>query len=92
MDFNLGVKLKWLRKRFDYSQEEIAKKLSIPRPSVSAIECGQREVSAYELLILSDIFGVEMRDLMVQDLKGIKARFVEMVDPEEYKHYLSDNH
>jgi len=91
MKFNIGQKLKWLRKKFDYSQDDVAKKLSIPRPSVSAIERGERGLSAFELLILSDTFGIGMRDLMVQDLKGIQARFVEMVDPEEYKHYLNSN-
>jgi len=56
----LADKVKSLRARAGISQQEIANKLSIPRPSVSQIETGRRDLTALELLSLSKIFNVSV--------------------------------
>ncbi|MEA3356829.1 MAG: histidine phosphatase family protein [Patescibacteria group bacterium] len=61
---NLGSRIKELRTNLGFSQQEIAEKLSIPRPSVSQIEKGERDVSAQELARLSEIFGMPMEKLL----------------------------
>ena len=60
----LAKRIKRFREDFDLSQEELATKLEIPRPSVSQIESGQREVSSIELVKLSKIFKISPDDLL----------------------------
>lgn len=68
MDMNkksaLGEKIRHLRERLDWSQEQLAAKLGIPRPSVSQVESGRRDVSTSELMKLSDIFGLSVDELL----------------------------
>lgn len=65
----LGKRIKKFREDFDLSQEELAARLSLPRPSISQIESGQREVSSIEVAKLSKIFGVSIDDLLSRDLE-----------------------
>lgn len=48
------------RDRAGLTQNQLAKLLSIPRPSVVEIEAGNRKVSAEELIAMSDIFEVDI--------------------------------
>lgn len=54
----IGKKIKILREQISKSQEEIAKSLDIPRPSLSQIENGERDLTSVELSRLTAIFGV----------------------------------
>ena len=54
----LGKRIKEFREDLELSQEQVAKKLGLPRPSISQIESAQREVSSIELAKLAEIFGV----------------------------------
>lgn len=56
--------IKELRKKFNLTQEELAQKLGIPRPSISQIESGQREITSSELVNISQIFEISMEELM----------------------------
>lgn len=60
----LGEALKKLRGEKDISQENLAKLLSIPRPSVAQIEKGIRDVSINELSILLEVFQLSYNDFM----------------------------
>lgn len=84
----LGLKFKYLRRLFKYTQQEFSKKLGITRSSISLLESGERQMSANELLIISDNFGIGMRDFMVMDLNGIIAQYKQVIDIEELKYYL----
>ena len=42
-----------LRKLREYSQEALAKKINLPRPSLAQIETGNQSVSAEEILLFS---------------------------------------
>lgn len=48
------------RERAGLTQNQLAKLLNIPRPSVAEIESGKRKVSAEELILMSDIFEVDI--------------------------------
>lgn len=45
----LGKRLKQAREYLELSQDEVARKLAIPRSAVSLVESGQRRVDAIEL-------------------------------------------
>jgi len=90
-EIKIGGKIQFLRSAFGYSQEEVAKHLGIPRASISQIESDGRNLSVTELLLLSDMFNIDMRFLLVSDLKGVKAQYVNgVVSIPEHKHYLDD--
>ena len=63
-NLTLGKKIRELRSEFDWTQEELAKRLNIPRPSVSQIESGLREINSSELVKLSGIFEISIDELL----------------------------
>jgi transcriptional regulator with XRE-family HTH domain len=52
----LGERLRQAREYLELSQDEVAKKLDIPRSAVSLIESGQRRVDAIELRRLAQLY------------------------------------
>jgi transcriptional regulator with XRE-family HTH domain len=68
-DFNrhLGAKIKKVRESRSMSQEKLAEILSIPRPSLSQIENGNREIKSSELVEISKAFNCSLDELL--DLK-----------------------
>jgi len=56
----VGTKIKKLREEFGLTQEDLAKRLNIPRPSVSQIELGKRDLTTSELTKLSKIFEISI--------------------------------
>ena len=53
--------IRWTQHR---SQEDVAQALGLHRPAVSAIERGERKLGAAELVILADLFGVAVQELL----------------------------
>ena len=72
----LAKRIKKFREDLVLSQEQIAEKLKLPRPSISQIESGQREVSSIELAKLAQIFGVSPDILLNPEEKRKKAKIV----------------
>ena len=60
----VGIRIKKLRESFNYTQEDLAKKLGLPRPSVSQIESGQRQITSSELTKLSQLFEISIDELL----------------------------
>ncbi|EKE21687.1 MAG: hypothetical protein ACD_7C00154G0006 [uncultured bacterium] len=56
----LNEKIKKLRLRNDFSQDYLAKKLKISRPTYMQIEKGERDVTVTEAGVLADVFGVTL--------------------------------
>jgi transcriptional regulator with XRE-family HTH domain len=52
----LGERLKQAREYLELSQDEVAKKIGLPRTAVSHIESGQRRVDAIELQKLAELY------------------------------------
>lgn len=65
----LAKRIKKFREDLELSQEQLAEKLRLPRPSISQIESGQREVSGIELAKLAQIFGVSSDVLLSPESK-----------------------
>ena len=59
----LGSKIRENRSRLDLTQSELAKKLGISTSTIGMYEQGRRTPPIESLLKLSDIFGIELREL-----------------------------
>ena len=57
-------RLKEARKYLKLSQEFVAHQMHLSRPTISAIESGQRKVTAEELAGFSKLYGVSVEELM----------------------------
>lgn len=73
----LAERIKELREDFGLSQEELASKLELPRPSISQIESGQRDISSIEIVKLAKIFEISIDDLLEDNLKTRKCKVSE---------------
>jgi len=65
----IGMRIATLRKHRGYSQEELAKMLKMPRPSLAQIELGKRNITAGELLQFSERLEVSMDSLLAKNFK-----------------------
>lgn len=65
--FNRNIS--FLRKKFNYTQEELAKKLNITRQTVSKWENGEVVPDSYNLIEISKLFSVKVQDLIMTDLR-----------------------
>ncbi len=63
----IGKRIAALRKQKDYSQEDLAKMLKMPRPSLAQIELGKRNIPAGELLLLSENLEVSIDWLLARN-------------------------
>lgn len=63
----IGQRITELRKKKGFSQEELAKSVSISRPSLAQIELGNRSVDILELQKLSFILEFSLDDFMSKD-------------------------
>jgi len=64
MPKKLHEKIKKLRLKNDYSQDYLAKKLDISRPTYMQIEKGERDITVTEAGMLADIFGMTLMDFL----------------------------
>ena len=70
----LAKRIKKFREDLNLSQEELASKLELPRPSISQLESGQRDISSFELAKLAKIFEISIDDLLSSDLEDKKCK------------------
>lgn len=52
----LGSRLKEVREYLNLSQQLVSEKTGMPRTAISAIECGKRKVSSFELAKLAKLY------------------------------------
>ena len=76
MDFNpsqkeIGNRIAELRKSKGLSQEDLAKLVHIPRPSLAQIELGKRNLSVTELIRLSNALQISYEKLLAKDFVGL---------------------
>lgn len=57
-------RLKGYRKALGLSQNYVAKQLGVARTTITAIECGERNVIANELDMFSNIYGVTVEEIL----------------------------
>ncbi|TCD28230.1 DUF4065 domain-containing protein [Pedobacter psychrodurus] len=63
----IGERIASLRLKKSFSQEDLAKSISISRPSLTQIELGNRVVSLSEMQRLSMVLGFSLDDFMTKD-------------------------
>jgi transcriptional regulator with XRE-family HTH domain len=69
---SLGDRIRKFRLAFEFSQEDLAARIGIPRPSLSGIEAGKREVTSTELIKLAGIFDISVDELLGPENAGIE--------------------
>lgn len=74
MSKTLYERLKESRKNLKLSQEYVAKVLGIHRTTVTAIESGVRKVSADELKMFSELYGVSINELMYEEKENDEVK------------------
>lgn len=67
LQLTLCRRIRALRTRSGYTQEEIAEKLGISQAAYSRFEKGEVEISIMKLIALAEIYGVAVSDI-VKDL------------------------
>lgn len=78
---NIGKRLKSLREKTRFTQEEIAKLLGVNRLVVTNIENESRKITADELYLLSKIYGLSMEELYTgEDKEKRIAKFSRTFD------------
>ena len=78
---NLGKRLKNLREKTRFTQEEIAKMLGVKRLVITNIENGTRKITAEELYFFSKIYGLSMEELYTgEDKEKMIAKFSRKFD------------
>ena len=78
---SLGRRLKNLREKTRFTQEEIAKMLGVRRLVITNIENGSRKITAEELYFFSKIYGLSMEELYTgEDKEKIIAKFSRKFD------------
>ncbi|MGV8026560.1 MAG: helix-turn-helix transcriptional regulator [Anaerolineaceae bacterium] len=86
MDTALNERLKKARKYLNLSQEFVAQKIGINRTAITAIELGQRNVSAEELKKFSELYGISSDELVYGNDVNSEAKIFARLYSE-----LSDN-
>lgn len=69
---SIGERIREIRINKGFSQEEVARVLGLHRPSISQIEHGERDVTAQELVKLSELFNVTLEDLTTKKKQTIE--------------------
>ena len=75
----LCARLKEAREYRGFSQEEVAKHLSIPRTAISLMENGTRRVEALELRRLAELYRTSMDDLTGNNLSADEPESLRLV-------------
>jgi transcriptional regulator with XRE-family HTH domain len=94
---NIGQRLRTAREIAGLSQAQVAKMLSLHRPSVSEMEAGRRKVSAEELVKMAEIYDVDISWLSgakheetgnESDKLKLAARELSKLKPKDYERVL----
>lgn len=69
----IGRNIKSYREKSHLSQEEVAEFLGVSRELISYYENGRREIQLEKLEKLTDLFGIELINLLEEDLSIMEA-------------------
>lgn len=81
----LGKRISNLRKSKGLSQEELAKRVNISRPSLTQIELGKRCIDIFELKALSQALSFSLDDIMSNQFQEISKHEVAVLDEKKEK-------
>jgi transcriptional regulator with XRE-family HTH domain len=71
----IGENLKKFRQNLGLNQDQVAEFLSVDRSTISHYENAEREISLVHLKKLSNLFGVELEELLEKDSSLRSANF-----------------
>ena len=83
----VGERIQYYRKKLSMSQEELAKKLFVSRQTISLWETDQTLPTIENLLLLKDIFGVSIDNILC-DSEELKQ--IDETESEKYKFSYSE--
>lgn len=81
--------LQKLRRQYGYSQDFVARKLEISRPTYILLESGKRDLSIWEARILSDLYGLALVDFLAEIMPE-EGETVNLMVKESGAEYKSD--
>lgn len=84
----IAEKIQFYRKKVKLTQEELAEKLNLSRTSVTAIEKGERNLKASEILRIAEVLGIsvsELRQIPQLDIKSYKIQFRKYISSHAFK-------
>jgi transcriptional regulator with XRE-family HTH domain len=81
--------LQKLRRQYGYSQDFVARKLEISRPTYILLESGKRDLSIREARILSDLYGLALVDFLAEIMPE-EGETVNLMVKESGAEYKSD--
>lgn len=93
----LASRLRFARESAGLTQGQVAKLLSLHRPTISEIEAGRRKVAAAELSKLADVYGVPVdwllsggagRDDLDDSLVEMAARELSKLKKEDFERVM----
>jgi transcriptional regulator with XRE-family HTH domain len=79
----IGKRIVELRKRKQFSQEDLAKLVGMSRPSFTQIELGKRSLNSIELQKLGQILGFSLDDFMSESFIAESSSAIEVTDKSE---------
>lgn len=83
---NLAKRLREARERAGLTQEEVARRLNIPRSAVALLEAGKRKVSGLELANLAYLYGRSPADFFAPDFAADGVTVLLRALPETTNH------
>lgn len=85
----VGQRVVELRKRKQFSQEDLAKMVGISRPSLTQIELGKRSLNIMELQKFAQVLGFSLDDFMSEDFLSETVDFSEVEKEKSSKERIS---
>lgn len=85
----VGQRVVELRKRKQFSQEDLAKMVGISRPSLTQIELGKRSLNIMELQKFAQVLGFSLDDFMSEDFSSETVDFSEVEKEKSSKERIS---
>ncbi len=79
-DKNLGARIKELREKKNYTQEQLAEILELDARSLSRIETGVSFTTIDRLKKMADVFDVELKDLFSTDHYADKKQLIRKIN------------
>ncbi|HEX2984465.1 MAG TPA: helix-turn-helix domain-containing protein [Ignavibacteriales bacterium] len=76
----LGQKIGKIREKLNYTQEDLGKYLGIDRTNLSKYETGERDIPMIHLEKLADLFGVDLYDLMNNEMDELNISLAYRAD------------
>lgn len=71
----IGQRIMELRKRKQFSQEDLAKLVGLSRPSLTQVELGKRSLNIIELQKFAQVLGFSLDDFMSEDFTNKEINF-----------------